>query len=1364
MKFSFIISFFLLCICTYAQEQYNFLNLSLEHGLSQITVTSIYQDQKGYIWFGTKNGLNKYDGYSFEIFKNNTENENTLSDNHILCIDGDNDNNLWIGTNNGLNKLNLETNRISRFVHTLANSSLSHNMVPSICVDKDNNVWIGTNNGLNLYDKSNNIFIRIEADGIFINNPINKIIKQNDNLYIATQNRGIIIYNHQKNEYKILDSKSGLPDNFVKTIYIDHNDNLWIGTRNNGVILQKRDENRFIIYNSKNGLTNDYIRCIEESPSGNILIGTFNGLNSIDPATGNITQYNADDSRQGALSHYSIYSILFDNSRTLWVGTYGGGINLYNPHGQRFTLHDPNKGKATKGIIGPMQEIGDYLYIASEGTGVIEMNRKSGKYNHYNLLDNIESAYGFNIVKSLYHDGDKLLCGTNRGTIYSFDIKSKKISLFYKFQQEHSIYHISRNSQGELVVGGVNEIGFNIIRHDGILLNKFPEKDKKSMSFWDVRCIYEINPHVYLIGTRNNGLFYYNMANGDLSNYINNPTKKNETQIPDNYISSIVKDNKGRIWIGTYGGGISQFDIQTGIFKTYNSKQGLVDNNICSIIEDNNSHLWISTLSGISDFNIEENTFENYTHSSGISINEFTPHAGLKLSDNLIAFSGNNGFITFSPRQMSINPYVPPIVLKKFYIDNKLVIPGESDSPLQKQLDEQDEITLKYNESNIAIEFCALNYVFPNKNQYAYILQGFDNTWNEVGTRRTAYYTNIPPGSYEFIVRGSNNDGVWNDEGKILQITVLPPLWKTWWAYCLYIISAIGIIFLIVRYFNQKKWLENEIKIKQAENKAREEFHQVRNKLFTNFSHELRTPLTLIISPLEDMILHYEELPEKTNKNHKLMYSNAQRLLRLVNNLMDFQKKESGTMKLRISEGDFVKFSEDMVYLFNELAISRHIKLEFNHNIDHVDFWFDRSLIEKIYFNFLSNAFKNTPNGGFITVFVHACSYASLEDAIPQKSGIFQNKNIEYIYIEIKDSGVGLDENELENIFMPFYQVAQNEHSSSGTGLGLSLSRSIIEMHHGIVWAESPAKNGTSFKIILPIDKSLFSDDEIITDFIKDDEVSTYSIPKAEHKESVTIQATNKKYTILIVEDNIDVRKYIVSQLSSNYNIVEAANGKEALDKAINILPDLIISDLMMPKMDGMEMTSALKNDMSTSHIPVILLTARTTPEDITGAYATGADDYITKPFSSQVLKARVENILRSRENLKEIYSKRFTLETLGIKNISVDDNFIQKLYQILEKELSNPQFNQDSLSNEIGMSKATLYRKMKAITNLTPSEFVRNYRLEMGAILLKEAKIPVSEVYVAVGFNSHTYFSTSFKALYGITPSEYINQHQKGE
>ncbi|NDV78895.1 hybrid sensor histidine kinase/response regulator transcription factor [Dysgonomonas sp. 511] len=1340
-----------------ATERYYFTNLSLKDGLSQITVTCIYQDKKGFMWFGTRNGLNRYDGYKFDTYILHPGNDSSISDNHVFCITEDNEGNLWVGTNHGLNKLDLSTGRVQQYYSEEGNAkSLSNNMVLSLCSDEKGNIWVGTGSGLNRYESNTDSFVRIGQNGILQKNPVYGLAYKNGKLYLGTHLHGLVEY--QISEEK-LSELQGTPVH-IRSVFVDHFDNLWIGTQDRGVFLLKKNSSDFIVCNTGNGLTNNYVRSIAESPDGNtVLVGTFNGLNVIDIKTGQIEQYKDYDSENGKLSHYSIFSLYFDRSQTLWVGTYAGGIDYHSAYGERFRYYNPaQKTKAITGIIGPMVETEDFLYIATEGSGLLEMDKKTEGYKIYRLYDDRDGAYARNILKSLYLDGDKILCGTNAGTIYSFDLKTRRFSLFHDFKSQNGIYYIGRNRQGDIVAGGVNQIGL-VFFSGGKVRDSFPLKDGKQVSIPNIRCVLEIAKDVYLIGSRNDGLYYYDMNTGDLKQYTASSSSVQENCLPENYITSIYKDTTGNIWIGTFGGGFCLFDLEAGTFKTYNTSDGLLDNNVCTIIE-NNHELWISTISGITDFDLIHKSFKNYTYSSGISVNEFTPHAGIRLSDNRIMFSGNNGFLSFEPDKISYNPYVPPVILENLYVNNEVVPVGGH--ILQKLLEGQQELTLKYNETNIAIEYSALNYIFSNKNEYAYKLEGFDADWNNVGTRRIAYYTNIPPGEYRFVVRGTNNDGVWNNEGASVSITVLPPLWKTWWAYTLYILFAVGVIAFIYRYFSEKKRLQNDIKLRQAEAKAQAEFHEERNKLFTNFSHELRTPLTLILSPLEDMMEKPELVPQPMENKIHLMRSNAQRLLRLVNNLMDFQKQESGTMKLRVSEGDFVEFTEEMIVLFKELAASRGISFTFQHSVDSIDYWFDTNLMEKVYFNFLSNAFKNVPNGGAVNVGLEIVPLDTLKQRIPVKAVGFDNAGIRYILLRIDDTGAGIAGSELEKIFAPFYQVAQNEHSASGTGLGLSLSKSIIEMHHGVIWAESVVGQGASFRCILPVDKSLYSDEDF--DDVKREDKPASTIEVRGTSEKVEETDTRKLYSILVVEDNPDVRNYIISHLREEYNIQFAADGAEAIDKAVKHLPDLIISDVMMPKMDGMEMAATLKGDLRTGHIPIIMITAKAMPDDMKEGYNVGADDYITKPFNASVLVARVRNIIRSRESLKEIYGKRFSLESLGVETTSADDRFMQKLYDAIEKNVSNPELNLDSFSKEIGMSKANLYRKIKMLTNLSPTEFIRNFRLEMAAKIMNETRLSVSEVYVAVGFSSHAYFSNCFKALYGISPTEYMNRISEGK
>jgi len=1350
--------------------RYYFSQLSLNNGLSQITVLCSCQDSKGFIWFGTRNGLNRYDGYGFDVFLNDVNDSASISDNHILCITCDKNENLWIGTNNGLNKLDLSTNTFKRYFHNSADkNSIDHNTIYSLYVDDENNLWVGTMSGLNLYEPDNDCFKSINPDSLFTNNPINAMLRKGDQLLLATTYHGIVRINANTFEYTIDKNNQGNPDYldncYIRSMYQDKNNNLWLGTYGNGVYEAPESGGQYIHYNKSTGLTDDFIRCISESPAGDILIGTFNGLNVINPQTKEITLYNTY-SGHGDLSHYSVFSILFDRSGTLWIGTYAGGINYYSPLTRSFKFYDPETDKKTMiGILfGPMLEYGSCLYVATEGRGLLEYNMKTESFQEHLLTANSSDiAYRKNILKCLYLDGDKILCGTNSGAIYAFDMKSKRMSLKYKLDTDQPIYVLQRDSSGCLIAGGIERTGLYRINPNGSIQTHFPVKDGEEVTLSNVRTFLELRKNVYLIGTRTEGLYKYDANEETLVQYEAIPGNKNSKSLSDNYISSICRDKEGNIWIGTFGGGFCLFNPDTEEFTTFGKEQGAINNNVCAIVEGLDGHLWISTIDGISDFNPKDYTFKNYSHSNGISINEFSPHSGIRNSHGEIFFSGNNGFLSFNPGNLSLNPDIPPIVLDEIFVNNERIIPGGKDGILDKRIGWEKSITLKYNQSNIAIHYCALSFIFPERNQYAYQLEGFDKKWNEVGSRRVAYYTNIPPGKYIFKVKGSNNDGVWNEAGASLEIIILPPFWKTIWAYLGYTLIVMLIITMFVRYFREKASLEKEMHVKQVEANAREKFHQDRNRLFTNFSHELRTPLTLIINPLDD-IIEKEDVTQKVRERLLLMRGNSKRLLRLVNNLMDFQKQESGTLQLRIVEGDIVEFVKEMYLVFNELANSRQIRFNFIHSEKKILCWYDHDLMEKVFFNFLSNAFKNTPDDGSIEIRMNLMLLPDLKKQYPQKSVVFKDEKSKYLTVEIEDSGDGIPADNLEDIFTPFFQVAQSKHAHSGTGLGLSLSRSIIELHHGIVWAESPENHGAIFRAILPVGKKFFSENEIAKEDKDSENISNYviDIPMEEINENSNKE--KKSGIVLVVEDNPDIRKYIKSHLIKEYNILEASNGVEAIEKSMQYLPDLIISDLMMPKMDGIEMCSKLKNNPQTSHIPIIIITAKTTAMDIQEGYESGADDFITKPFNASVLLSRIRNILRTREKLKDLYGKRFSLDTLGIEVSSLDEKFMQKLYEVMTKNVANSELNLDDFCRDVGMSRANLYRKIKSLTGLSPNEYIRKVRLEMAAKILRETDMPVSELYVVVGFNSHAYFTNCFKAMFGVSPTEYANTNNERE
>lgn len=1334
-----------------ASQRYHFSNLSVKDGLSQLHVTCIYQDKLGYMWFGTRNGLNKFNGNSFEIFWNHADDEQSISSNTIACITEDAEGNLWIGTENGLNKLDKKRKGFKRYY--LANEADSvNNKILSLHIDADGVLWVGTLSGLFIYepesDSLKSVYIRELAD-----NSVSAILEKDNHLYLASSKNGLLIYDRQKKRivrsYQTNSKTLPVISNYIKDIYIDKKDNIWLGTYKDGVCVIKHDLSEVVQYNTSNGLSNNSIRCIKESPSGEMWVGTFDGLNIINPVTSRITSY-----KSGALSHHSVYSILFDRMQTIWIGTYAGGADYYNPYGHLFDFYNPGAVLNDNiGILGPSIEYDGTLYICSEGGGLISFDLKQHTFRQYTLPQNNDNPTR-SIFKTIYLDGNRILCGTSQGEVYEFNLHSHQFSLFYQTTDRRPIYHISKSHSGQFIIGAISMAeGLAFISNDGqrTVQSGFPVKGKGEVHFSHVICVCEVDNDVYLIGTKSDGLFCYDKINHTLISY-------NQTNgFAAKSISSILKDRSGRIWISSIDGGLSELVLSTGKFTTYNEKNGLLNNQVCKVVEGNDNSLWLTTLNGISNLDLRTRNIINYSQESGIQVQEFSPCAGIRLSDNRIFFAGNNGFTLFNPNDIITNPNVPPVILDKLYINNNLVQPDDENGILKENISTQKKIVLKYNQTNIMIEYAALNYIFNNKNEYAYKLEGFDSEWNEVGNRRIAYYTNIPAGTYHFTVKGSNNDGIWNEEGATLEIIVLPPLWKTWWAYLIYFAVIIALIAFIIRYFTEKKRLQNNIRLKQMEAEVHEEYYQERNRLFTNFSHELRTPLTLIIAPLEEFVRR-TDLVDDVHYKSKLMLRNAQRLLRIVNNLMDLQKNESGTMKLQVSENDIIKFTHEAVASFQDLALYRNIHLKFHHSSDRQLLWFDWNLLEKVYFNFLSNAFKNVPDGGSVSVELNVKALSELAFFIPAKLNKYKNDKIQYLTLSIQDNGVGIAPNELEKIFRPFYQVAQNEHSKSGTGIGLSLSKAIIEMHHGTVWAENAPESGAVFKFVMPIDKNLFSAEEIAESTDNETVLLNVELPDNAYEAD---NSSKKQSTILVVEDNRDLNNYICSCLADKYNVIGVTNGEDALAKAVYLLPNLIITDLMMPKMNGIELIQQLKKDMNTSHIPIIMVTAKTGTDDIREGYAAGADEYITKPFDASILKVRVDNLIQNREKLKELYSKNFSLESLGVDVTSVDEKFMQKLYATLQQNIANSDLNLDAFCKELGLSKSNLYRKIKQITGYSPNEFIRNFRLETAAKMLKETDMTITEVYCAVGYNSLAYFSNCFKALYGMSPTEFKNKQE---
>lgn len=1364
------ILFLILSVLTLYAEKTNYLysfNSDLNEGISQLSVMTIYQDSRGYLWFATKNGLNRFNGKEYKIYHREDGNEQSLSNNSVTSITEDQEGYLWVGTNNGLNRIDLNTNEIKRY--NLETNGLVANSISTVYTDRSGCLWVGTWEGLNRYNREGDHFEYIPIEDDTERAMIVTLLEDSSGrFWIGTRNKGLLLCDHQMNLISQFTSESKnmpLNNNNITSIYEDDKKQIWVGCKNSGLNKINLRDNEVTSYTNLNsGLSNNSVRCIIEW-QGKLLIGTFDGIFDLDKATERIVKVAGYDDINKSLSHYSVYCFCVDRDKTLWVGTFAGGVNYLNKFTNRFVLHKPQEELNIRtGIYGAITyESPEDLWIATEGYGLLNYNKRTNE-SHYYLIDpSVRFAFNTNIIKSVFYEDGYVWCGTTKGEIYKFNIKTKKFSLYHQYPIEYSIYSIIRDHNGVLWVGGAStEFGLTCFVNDSLVTTFYNNVDEP-IYFSNVRCILEEEDGVFLLGSTAEGLLRFDTHKKQLTKYSNEASVE-KYRIPNNYISAIVRTKSGEIWVSTYGGGIFQLDESKAIQRIMTVREGLLDNNICTLVESSDQRLWMSTVNGLIMFDPAKDEVRNYHRHNGIDIREFTLHSGIALPDGSLCFAGSNGFVTFHVEAMDKNNNIPPVVLEQLSVNNHPVKVGDESAILDKVLDGMETIRLAYNENNFSITYQALNYIYATQNQYAYKLEGYDTDWNYVGERNSAFYTNLSPGKYVFHVKASNNDGVWNEEGRSLIIIVQPPLWRTWYAYLFYVIALAAIIYGILYYVNIKRNLEAGLKMKQLEKQKQEEFHQAKIRLFTNFSHELRTPLMLIITPFEELVKRVD-IPAELHDKLSIIYKNAQKLLLLVNQLMDLHKNQAGSMDLKVSEGDICEYIKEIYYAFNQIALTNEVKFTLNCTPKTINGWFDKSLLEKVVFNLLSNAFKYTASGESVLMEV---SEVTLKELDPKRiDGLYKDENSQYVILKVKDSGKGIEEGEADKIFTPFYQIPETSGINlSGTGIGLSLVYTIVQLHRGVIYVDHTETKGACFVVILPVSRSAFSEEQIesreidkIAEITNTEDISV-SLPVTENKDQT-------KYKILLVEDDKDVRDYLKKSLEAEYIVIEAADGVRAYEKVVQDFPDLVLSDIMMPKRDGLELCTMIKNDIRIGHIPVILMTARSMVVHIKEGFQAGADDYIVKPFNMDVLQTRIRSLLASREQLKKLYGKRFSPDVMGIEVKSADERFSQKLFDVIEKNISNEKLDVELLCTEIGISRANLYRKLKSITELSPMELIRNKRLEMAAKLLKESEMNVSEIASHLGFNSHSYFSNSFKAFYGCTPTEFVqmknNQEQGG-
>lgn len=1342
-----------------------FENLIAEQSLSQLTVSSIFQDSKGFIWFGTLNGLNQYNGYDIKVFRSSADKSGKISSNYINSITEDSLGYLWIGTDKGLNRFSYEKNEfLSFFKDKETEYNISHDRVSFVYRDKLDQIWIGTEQGIDLVDQKKLTFTKRTFDDFLYNNRIITIHDDSyGNLWIGTL-KGLVKYNMKNDKYfifrKELDNPHSISSNHVRTVFEDSRKNLWIGT-SSGLNLYDPKNNRFLHFGKTTylglSLTNNAIRCIIEDKRQNLLIGTNKGLNILNLSTKTVKKYVPDKIIPGSLNHFYIYSLFVDNAETVWIGTFNGGVNYFNQKYNQFRYINP----ASNFVYGGVNKIllkDNNLWVGTDGGGLLQYDHQYSFKNQYLFEKTSRQFNSENFIKSVLGIDNSLLLGTATGKVLLFDLNSRKVA--ETIQSESKTFtNVYEVSNGELL----------FCVHDTLGLRKLNLNDKnfetvtylnnanREMLFPFTTCVVEESPGVYWIGTKYVGLYYYDSNNLLVKRY---SAGKDSLSLKSNYISALHIDNLNNLWIGT-NQGFYLFSREAENFHSYDISHGLPSVDIRGILEDEAGYLWIATIFGVSRFDPTKNTFINFSKDNGFPIQEISNFSFTLLENKHIAVGGNNGFAIFNPLEIKFDSFKPPVLITEFKLFNSTY----TDNPIQVALhvNNKKPIELKNNQSNFIIEFVALNYIFPRNTQYAYKLEGFDTEWNYVGKQRTATYTNLRAGDYLFRVKALNNDGTWSESQGTLDIIVHPPLWKTWWAYLIYVLSITGLALLFLHYFH----LKNEIRVKKIEQKNAEKAHQLRLRMFTNFSQELRTPLTLILGPLED-IMSDKVLPGEITNSLKMMQKNTNRLKTLVEQLVDFRKQESGKILLKAAEGRFNIFIIEIVMAFNTIAARQKINYNIEVEEGPIFLWFDRQQMEKVFFNLLSNAFNNTPTGGAISVSVKKCNVSKLKELPKETRELLINTGArDFVVTQITNSGKGIPEEEYDKIFDPFYQMTDNTNQTpAGTGIGLSLVKGITELHHGIVSVNSVQNEWTTFKVILPIGKEHFATHEIQSGYIPSENISNYHLLDESLEDDFSISkqiAQNKnKHTVLLIDDNNDIRSYLKSRLTKEYNIIEASDGNEGLSKALKKTPDIIISDIMIPEIDGLQLCLQLKKNISTCHIPIILLTARTTYLKIKEVYEVGADDYIIKPFSANLLRLKIKNVLTNRERLKQVLGEKLPYELSSAEMTSMDEQFLEKTYQVVEKNISNPDFMIDDLSKEVGMSRSSLYRKIKALTNYSANEFIKNYRLKVASKYLCETNLSISEIAYKTGFNNPSYFTNCFRKFYKTSPTNYKKKFRK--
>lgn len=1307
----------------YSNPNYSFKHYNINNGLSQNTVFSIFQDNLGFMWFGTKDGLNRFDGTSFKVFKFSPE--GILRDNVFHRIVQTQDDKLWVGTEDGVYIFDPYYEEFNRLNHVTKDGISVGGFISDMVVDKDGDTWIAVN-GQGVFHHSSGednlgfYPIRMEEKSM---KTISLCVDNDNYIWAFPYSKPFLRIDKktkQTREFQLSDDNTLLFNTGeITDVLADEYNQLVITTSQKGVISINtvNKTHRVLLDRDVNGEP-VFARSVETVNSKTLWIGTESGVYIYDTEARDVVNLRHHPTAPYSISDNAIYDIYKDRDGGIWVGSYFGGVDYYsnqfNYFESYYTIGQQNsiEGSRVREFCAAPDGL---IWIGTEDMGLNLFD--PCKEIFLPLPGSLRSLY--TNIHALYNDGDFFWIGTFSKGLNRYNMKTGEMVTYTQSDEpysisQNSIFAICKDRRDVLWVGTLS--GLNTYNYQD---DNFTRVDElKGLAVQD---IIEDTGGMIWVSTYSGGVYRFNPETGEWRNFVQKSDKAGT--LPYNKVTCVFEDSAGRLWIGTQGGGFCLFDKEKELFFTYNTTNGMPNDVVYQIVEDDEANLWLSTNAGLVRFNPETKMFKQYTVDNGLRTNQFNYKSSYKSSDGTIYFGSIDGFVRFNPSTFRESKVKVPIVFTELSINGETVSPGVEKSILEKSILYTDKLKLPYNKNSLRIEYALLNYSKLTANHALYKLEGFDREWIEAKGRQYIIYSNLKPGKYWLSVKlNEATDNSSNENLKTLAIHVSPPFWLSGWAYLIYSVLLIGGVVLVFRFLNLRSQRIQQRKMRIFEQQKERELYRSKIDFFTNVAHEIRTPLSLIKAPLSHVITT-GDVSDDVRDNLQIVSKNTDRLLNLTNQLLDFRKTESDAYSLNLNSLNVSELIRDTFLDFTPLAKQRNLQFELDLPDKDMIIKVDKEAFLKIFSNLLNNAVK------FCYSFVRVQAYMVTDG---------QN-NLFHLITE--NDGEGIQEKHKEDIFKPFVQV-DREKKQAGTGIGLALSKSLAELHKGDLVLENGVENEfVRFHLTLPAG-------EIDEELIRTQEESQKRKGKA--------TKTKTGATLLLVEDDLELLQFEEKFLSPHYNVVTAENGIQALEILRETTVNLIVSDVMMPDMDGLEFTRRIKSDIEFSHIPVILLTAKVNVESKVQGFEMGADAYIEKPFSLEVLMAQIANLLESREKLRETFLENPFIGASSIVQNKSDEEFIKKLHLIVHENLNNSDFIVEDIAEQFNMSRASFYRKIKGILDLTPNEYIRVERLKKAAHLLKEKIYKVNEICYMVGFNSPSYFTRCFQQQFGVLPKDF--------